>query len=1448
MSKLRIAVLGFIVVLTAVYFTVIHLVAPGLLVRAIPAIEDGASAYLNGQLKIEQINISGTLELTAHQVAVYDQAGEPVLKAPSVVITLSPLQGLFHADPLRAIERIIVDKPVLRLSVDAEEHWNVATLLKPTETTSTAVQTLVQLKEGTVEVTTPYGQWQLGVAGTIATHANPVFAVDLAVTLQGEQLTLVGKIDTATKGALTLKTTNLNLANLAAVAQHYGGVEALTGTVQELNLRWENTGNQVALTGAGYLRQVAGQVTYEDYSWPLVLEGKVNFHDLVVNAEELDVTLAGQRVVVNGGLNLATAATPRFEALKITLHNFDPAQVMPQIPVAGALNGEVVFTGTPEALGVGGVLRAGELVVAGQTWRQVQVPVNYQDGKLSLPGVQALYGEGKLTLWGEYTTASGQVAASLNLDNFNVAALAGLTEETILTSGEIVLAGQVADEQLQLNTVSDLTTTSWRGAVFNKLAFDVTLAPKGATINNFSCYINDNGVVTAHGKIHKNLLELQVDAINLPLAPCLALVGEEGTGLLSTTLQLGGTPEAYTARGSVSVTAAEVYGQKVNEAHSDFTLVQTRLTLQEGVATLPAGEHRFHGWIDLSELANPTLGLSITTTGVRVEPLAAYVHPGLKVTGNLDNEVTLNGTLRNPQIQGKLNFYDGSFEGYLLSDVTGEYTYDQQALELRQVLVHTLGTTIKLNGQMAADGQLDFTIDAQAIKLNRFPALLAYAKVGGAADFIGTIKGHLGEPLFDGRLTAAAITINGEEVNDINWQVTSRGGFVNKFEGDFTQRAGGKYKVDLLLDLNQALLQGDIAVQGGSVHSLFKMGKMEYDLAGKLDGLIKINEFGKGTGISVNGKVREGSIRGVKFQTVDFALNFHLGVWHINKLKAVEEDLGFMLAQGTVDVKKGNISLEVGGTNTSAELLTAFMLEPVSFDGNMDFTAQISGTLDNPVANGSVQITQGQVSGVTFDNFYGMFTLKDDVYRLDQLFLEKDIYRISAYGTLPQDLFRAEENRHNPQASMDIEVKLDNANLSILPSLTPWVAMAQGEIKGGLKVAGTLEEPSLYGKVLLHDGLVQVKTVKTLLENITLEVDFQGKQIVLKELSSTLGKKGKILAQGNFSFTEAETAPYLLEAQLEQVEIDSTIFKGQLNGQAKLTQKRGRPHVAGTVRFDDVLLNLPTLPEFAKSQTNIGLDLNVEFGPKIHLFNKYLYDLWLSGGLHIGGSTRYTIVNGTLNAPRGTISYLRTPFKLTKATAAFPEPGNPLPSVMLEAQTRFGRYDIFMKVQGPVEQMELALTSEPPLGQQELFRMLTLKSYAAGGQTGNNSDGFGQEDVQGLLSAGLQMTFLGDVEYLMKDFLQLDEFRVYNGTVRSSLGFDIASLNNREATKEEREQYNILVSKYLTKNILLGYTSSFDGKDSSVFAQLSLSNKLNLSCSVDEKKQKWYGLEYKISF
>ena len=56
-------------------------------------------------------------------------------------------------------------------------------------------------------------------------------------------------------------------------------------------------------------------------------------------------------------------------------------------------------------------------------------------------------------------------------------------------------------------------------------------------------------------------------------------------------------------------------------------------------------------------------------------------------------------------------------------------------------------------------------------------------------------------------------------------------------------------------------------------------------------------------------------------------------------------------------------------------------------------------------------------------------------------------------------------------------------------------------------------------------------------------------------------------------------------------------------------QKRDRPHVTGSVRLDKVLINMPTVPELAEGETNVGLDVKLELGPEIHLYNKYLYDL-----------------------------------------------------------------------------------------------------------------------------------------------------------------------------------------------------------------------------------------------
>lgn len=41
--------------------------------------------------------------------------------------------------------------------------------------------------------------------------------------------------------------------------------------------------------------------------------------------------------------------------------------------------------------------------------------------------------------------------------------------------------------------------------------------------------------------------------------------------------------------------------------------------------------------------------------------------------------------------------------------------------------------------------------------------------------------------------------------------------------------------------------------------------------------------------------------------------------------------------------------------------------------------------------------------------------------------LNKDIYKASAYGDVPLDLFRSKEQRRDPNAQMNVQLNLDNA-------------------------------------------------------------------------------------------------------------------------------------------------------------------------------------------------------------------------------------------------------------------------------------------------------------------------------------------------------------------------------------------------------------------------------------
>jgi translocation and assembly module TamB len=445
---------------------------------------------------------------------------------------------------------------------------------------------------------------------------------------------------------------------------------------------------------------------------------------------------------------------------------------------------------------------------------------------------------------------------------------------------------------------------------------------------------------------------------------------------------------------------------------------------------------------------------------------------------------------------------------------------------------------------------------------------------------------------------------------------------------------------------------------------------------------------------------------------------------------------------------------------------------------------------------------------------------------------------------------------------MDIDFDFSNARLAMLPALSKMIALGEGDIHGNLSLEGTLEDPLVFGKLEIPEGRVKIADVDTIIDKIHADVEFKGRNVVLNDLSAVLGK-GKVVANGSYALLEDTDEPYSLKVIAENAELASEIFSGIINSNIEIlpqeyrdmSRKQGnlpaplahRPLIKGAVKLDDVLINMPTIPEMSEEESsNYGMDLKIELGDKVHLFNKYLYDIWLSGDMHIKGSTVFPVIEGRINADKGSITYLRTPFKLKNTSINWLTPGSFLPNVNLESEARFSRYDIYMRVTGPLEEMDLQLSSTPPLKRDTIVRMLTLQRDTAG------SDDVTSEDMQNLMTAGLQMTVLGDVEMLLKQTLGLDQFRIYTGKVRSGIGFESAKDRKQELTPDERSQYNLLLSKYLGSRFMAGYTTSFDGIDRSIFGQYDINRRLNVTYSrsydLSDKAEDWFGLEYKVGF
>ena len=1419
-----------IVLLSAGYIFLVHTVMPKYIRQSIPEAERIASSFINGSITLKDITWNGGLSAEVGQLEVKDAQGQKIAEIPRIIVHLRPWLALDKG--ARAVSRVELVRPQVYLSMDDKQQWNMAKLLKSSDSDETPFYGLLEISNGVMHVAMPQGQWDIPVSGTVNGGANPKFALGLRLGSGVDTLAVGGLVTTKGEGRIELKSDKLALAPYAALAKHYAGVEELKGDLSKLALIYVNEKGKQRYSGEVNLAGLEGKMQLGDAKHSLKLDGQVRAHDSYLNISSLEAVVDGQKLALEGEADLRDTDAPSAK----------------------------------------GVLTADKLAYEGYKLEKLRLPFRGDKKEIILENVAAAYGGGAIKGNATYSREEKVLTGDLELKDVTHVT-PDRPKDDVHINAKLALLAKVLEDKLQLHAATEVMELEWRGLKINRMNMDGAVDKNGLAIDHFSAFAGERGMILATGNVNKaGELHIEGRMTDFPVHPVLAAAGKEGSGLCSMGFAVGGKLTAPEFAGVLQLTQAEFMEQKIKEAHGFVALKDNQLTIKNFRANMEQGHHIVSGLVDLRG-EEPYVDLSLETYGVRIEPIMALIlgKKDVPVTGNLDNIMQVRGTTSQPYVYGEVHASDGSAMEQLYNSVDGRYLYDKGTLELEDFLIKAFYADVKLDGTMADDGRLNFDMVAKNVDLAHLPIKDETIDLGGKVNAKGHIGGKITAPTFRGDVDSDKVLINGEALTELSGTVDGRGLPYNMFKVSFKQPYKhdpsnyGLYTADVNLNLQEKFMQGKVQMLWGDIGGLLRMARMDYDINGQMQGLLDFCPQGKGSGLNISITADDVKIHELNYAHMELKGNIKKTLLTLDEVKLQEQDgitdRGLITAGGQIELKEQGFNLSMQAFKANPAIVTAVMKDPPEIKGEMDMQVQLAGTVAKPSGKGSLEIINGSVAGVSVDKINAELALKNDTIQLEYLVATKDVYGLKASGDIPLDVFRSKEQRRNPRSQMNITMDLNEARLGILPALSKMVEWGVGETNGQVRLAGTLEEPLLYGSLKIADGAVKIKDLDTALENINLDVDFAGNTVLLRNVSTKLGK-GTLSAEGSYALQTTEKDAYKLHIKADNAELASQIFTGRFNSEIEIVPQKYRdrkkakgnvpppveyrPLIKGQLKLDDVVVNMPTVPEIGEGESNFGLDMKVELGKKIHLYNSYLYDIWLNGAIHIKGSTLFPIVDGTIKADKGTISYLRTDFKLQKAGLVWVEPGTFLPNVNLESTARFSRYRIYMKVNGPVEKMDLVLTSDPPLERNTIVRMLTLQRDTAG------SNEVTSEDMNNLMTVGLQMTVLGDVETWIKQTLGLDQFRIYTGKVRSGIGFESAKDRSQDLTTDERNQYNVLVSKYLNNNFMFGYTTSFDALDRSIFGQYDISRHMNITYSrsydMNDKTDNWYGLEYKITF
>lgn len=1367
-----------------------------------------ASDTLGVRVDVGDIEVKSLRTLEIHNLAIYDKQAEVIARAGKAQVTYRLLSAL--SAPADAVSKIRISDVEAVVEQHEDGSWNYEDLVSDTGSAQ-QFHGLVEVENGRLTGRMQGKELVLtDVSGSLDFADYPAIKVKAAAENQGTEIEASGTLDDV-RQIFSIQVRDAEIMNYIGLLPEGTLPDTVTikaGKLSQGALHVFRDGSRLSFSGTADLADGAARIMDTDVTG---IQGHASFTDAALLLS-LEAEAEGQRAKVHGKIRLDTGSP--YMDLTVLAEDFDPGQILQNIPYRGAADIEAKVSGTfrnPSAVGTVKAKSGSSFAVP---FQNLSAKVRYQDAHLFVQDlrVDVLGGraEGELAL----STEDLGYTAHIKTRDIDMAQVAEFVPQAAAVTGrvscDIGASGTGTDfsslqaygsARLQDGSCQSLPIVSLSGSFYlegESLKLDFlslnlpnksTLGIEGTIRQTFSAPVFDLAFYGAH-------FDLSLLRTLEPQADLTGFSDFEGTvsgpaGNPQVTVKCAGLRGTLFKQPFDSLKFA-VSGS-LDGVHIDDFLME-----KDGKEVWRvAGSAGFTG--------KRQLNLQIDTMGARMEDIAALVAPDQPITGNVDNIITFTGTLDNPKGTGYIHFYQGSYRGMLLSGMDGDYFLENGIVRLQDFHAYSPMIDMELNGTIDPDKNIHMEVKAADIDLKRMEHKLPY-EVSGHGTFQGQIFGRIDKPEFHGILESSSLMLNGQEVVNLRGTVSYHNDVAAVEQFGFEQD-GGSFDLSAAVNTETNALSGQVTVQNADVNALMAMlNQKNAFMQGKLNCSAKLGGTADNPALAFSGEMGQGTAGG--YDVHDVSMEFHLmdHILYINTLSGAQGANGLFSASGHLDLSGGPVQVKFSASDIAMGVLAKAAGVDAPVIGTEDVEAVIGGVLSNPTADVTVQGRNGGVQGSTFDNLEGAFRLKNGLVNVDTLTVTKTVgekkYQASAKGIVPlRAVLAGQDEVLDDMEQIQLTVSLDQADLSLLPTLSREVDWAIGATTGILKIRGTLAHPLFDGSLGLAAGAVKLKSIETPITDMNADIVFAGNRMTVREFSGKMGD-GTYSLKGGLELNGTVPKTYDFSLTADKLDIQSSFFRGPLNGTIRVfdTDFYGRhlPKISGSVDFHDCLVSVPAIPDSDGQLPEAVLDVQVNVGKKVHFYSAYLYDLYLSGQVHAGGLISHPKMSGSLSVNRGgTINYLKTEFKIREGIATFDQVASFLPSIDFQADTKLTTTKVFLAAKGALGHIDFKLTSSPEMSQTQIIQLLTLRSAGKEGQPG----GFNAAD---LLSIGLQMSFLSEVEDVMRNYLYLDLFSISRGNG--------SALDRRtEENTDDQYDFNVQMGKYVTDNVMLKYTKGFGG-------------------------------------